>query len=228
MRQLTLDIGLTSGPTLENFLPGRNAQALEHLRLQTGGARPSPVPSYLWGPPACGKTHLLSAVRAGLESRGLPVAWLAPGQGADFVVEQPWAALLIDDAERLSALEQQQAFQGFVQALTPEDGQPRWVLAAGSLPPARLALREDLRTRLGWGVVHELQPLDEAQTRAVLRQRAEARGLVLGDEVLDFLLARFSRDLGSLTQLLEQLDGYALRTRRALTIPLVKAMLQEE
>ena len=75
---------------------------------------------------------------------------------------------------------------------------------------------------------HELQPLDEAQTRAVLRQRAEARGLVLGDEVLDFLLARFSRDLGSLTQLLEQLDGYALRTRRALTIPLVKAMLQEE
>ena len=47
MRQLTLDIGLTSGPTLENFLPGRNAQALEHLRLHTGGARPSPVPSYL-------------------------------------------------------------------------------------------------------------------------------------------------------------------------------------
>lgn len=228
MRQLTLDIGLTSGPTLENFLPGRNAQALEHLRLQTGGARPSPVPSYLWGPPACGKTHLLSAVRAGLESRGLPVAWLAPGQGADFVVEQPWAALLIDDAERLSALEQQQAFQGFVQALTPVDGQPRWVLAAGSLPPARLALREDLRTRLGWGHVFELHPLPDEQGRAALRQAAATRGLALGDEVIDYVLARFSRDLGSLMQLLDHLDRYALQTQRPITIPLIRAMLQNE
>jgi DnaA family protein len=41
------------------------------------------------------------------------------------------------------------------------------------------------------------------------------------------MLSRFSRDLGSLMQLLGQLDAYALQTQRAITIPLLKAMLEE-
>ena len=108
------------------------------------------------------------------------------------------------------------------------DGQPRWVLAAGELPPADLALREDLRTRLGWGHVFALQVLDEPARRAVLRQQADARGVFLGDEVMDFMLNRFSRDLGSLMQLLDHLDHYALQTQRAITIPLIKSMLENE
>ena len=53
-----------------------------------------------------------------------------------------------------------------------------------------------------------------------------ASGVFLGDEVMDFMLTRFSRDLGSLMQLLEQLDGYALQTKRAITVPLLKSMLE--
>jgi DnaA family protein len=102
------------------------------------------------------------------------------------------------------------------------------VLAAGDLPPAGLKLREDLRTRLGWGHVFQLQALTEPERRAVLRQAADARGAFLGDDVMDFMLTRFSRDLGSLMQLLEQLDGYALQTKRAITIPLIKSMLEDE
>ena len=102
------------------------------------------------------------------------------------------------------------------------------MLAAGDLPPAGLKLREDLRTRLGWGHVFQLQALTEPERRAVLRQAADARGVFLGDEVMDFMLTRFSRDLGSLMQLLEQLDGYALQTKRAITIPLIKSMLEDE
>jgi DnaA-homolog protein len=48
----------------------------------------------------------------------------------------------------------------------------------------------------------------------------------LSDEVMDFMLTRFSRDLSSLMQLLDQLDGYALQTQRAVTIPLLKSMLE--
>jgi DnaA family protein len=69
--------------------------------------------------------------------------------------------------------------------------------------------------------------LSEAERRAVLRRAADARGVFLSDEVMDFMLTRFSRDLGSLMQLLEHLDGYALQTQRAITIPLIKAMLQD-
>jgi DnaA family protein len=59
----------------------------------------------------------------------------------------------------------------------------------------------------------------------VLRQQADERGIFLSDEVMDFMLTRFSRDLGSLVQLLDQLDGYALQTQRAITVPLLKSML---
>ncbi|MEY2952644.1 MAG: hypothetical protein RLZZ401_731, partial [Pseudomonadota bacterium] len=102
----------------------------------------------------------------------------------------------------------------------------RGVLAAGDLAPTQLMLREDLRTRLGWGHVFGLQLLSETERRAVLRQQADARGVFLSDEVMDFMLHRFSRDLGSLTQLLDMLDKYALQNKRGITIPLVKAMLE--
>ena len=72
----------------------------------------------------------------------------------------------------------------------------------------------------------QLQLLDETARRAVLRQEADARGVFLGDDVMDYMLKRFSRDLGSLMQLLDMLDGFALRNKRAITIPLLKTMLE--
>ena len=95
------------------------------------------------------------------------------------------------------------------------------------MPPSDLQLREDLRTRLGWGHIFHLQVLSDSERRAVLRQNADERGIFLSDEVMDFMLNRFSRDLGSLVQLLDQLDGYALQTQRAITIPLLKSMLED-
>ena len=59
----------------------------------------------------------------------------------------------------------------------------------------------------------------------MLRLAAEARGLSLSDEVMDFMLSRFSRDLGSLMELLDLMDGYALQTKRGITIPLIKSMM---
>jgi DnaA family protein len=128
----------------------------------------------------------------------------------------------MDDVHIYDAQRQHIAFGWFVQAASLQ----RPVLCAGSSMPVDLLLREDLRTRLGWGHVLGLQPLTEAQTRAALRQAADARGLFLGDEVMDFTLRRFSRDLGTLFALLDELDRYALQTQRAITIPLLKSMLE--
>ena len=90
-----------------------------------------------------------------------------------------------------------------------------------------LPLREDLRSRLGWGVVFALQPLAEAEARAVLRRAADHRGIFLSDEVMDYLLTRFARDLAHLMALLERLDEFALSQKRAVTVPLLKQMLAE-
>jgi DnaA family protein len=100
------------------------------------------------------------------------------------------------------------------------------VLAAGMLPPADLKLRDDLRSRLGWGHVYALQVLSDTERAAVLRLEADARGLFLSDDVMSYMLSRFSRDLSSLMTLLDHLDQYALQTQRAITIPLIKSMLE--
>ena len=85
--------------------------------------------------------------------------------------------------------------------------------ATGASPPARSA-------RLGLRATPEQE--------AVLRRAADERGVFLSDDVMDFMLNRFSRDLSSLMMLLDQLDAYALRTQRAITIPLLKSMLENE
>ena len=228
MKQLALDIGLATDPTLARFFAGPNEAALRHLQLWAGDASTaatrSPVPTYLWGPSGSGKSHLLKSVAHALREQGATVGWLDPSVDEPPEFDERWATVLLDDVQHFTPLQQHAAFNWFVNAQTWQRG----VLAAGEVPPADLRLREDLRTRLGWGHVFQLNTLTEPERRAVLRQEADARGVFLGDEVMDFMLTRFSRDLGSLMLLLEQLDAYALQTRRAITIPLIKAMLESE
>lgn len=228
MKQLALDIGLAPEPSLGSFVPGLNAAAAQHLRLWAAAGSRSPVPIYLWGVTGAGKSHLLRAARQAVQAQGGRVGWLDACSPAHQPFADVWDAVLMDDVHAFDAERQHTAFSWFVQAAAPADGRPRAVLAAGRLPPADLPLREDLRTRMGWGHVFELQPLTEAQARAALQAAARDRGLTLGDDVLDFVLVRFARDLSSLMALLDRLDHYALQTQRAVTIPLVKSMLHNE
>ena len=228
MKQLALDIGLASDLSFDNFFAGPNEAAVSQLQDGSTGASHPSTPTYLWGGEASGKTHLLKAVSAALRGHGASSGWMDASMLEPPEFNDAWSAVILDDCHLYTPARQRAAFNWFVNALATDDGRPRWVVAAGNLPPADLPLREDLRTRLGWGHVFALQALTDAERRAVLWREAHARGLPLGDDVMDFILTRFSRDLGSLMRLLDGLDGHALRTRRAITIPLIKSMLESE
>jgi len=227
MKQLALDIGLAVGPTFDNFFIGPNESALKHLQLWVGDGSNavirSSVPTYLWGDSGSGKTHLLKAVAQALRAQGQSVAWLDATALQPPEFNEDWSVLLLDDVQAYNTLQQHSAFNWFINAQTHQCG----VLVAGELPPADLKLRDDLRSRLGWGHVFQLHLLGEVERRAVLRQAADARGVFLNDEVMDFMLTRFSRDLGSLMELLNLIDGYAMQTKRAITVPLIKAMMED-
>jgi len=101
------------------------------------------------------------------------------------------------------------------------------VLAAGNAPPAQLPLREDLKSRLAWGLVYQVKPLADEERAAYLRAESARRGFKLPDEVISYLLSRMRRDLRSLTSVLDRLDRFSLETKRAVTLPLVREAFKE-
>lgn len=231
MKQLALDIGLVQAPTLDRYFGGPNADALHSITQSVTSIMRThqvPVPTYLWGESGSGKTHLLKAVQELFQAQGAKVGWRDAQSKFAPSFHEDWTVVLLDDVHLYSKSQQAVAFNWFINAMSPANGVQRWVLAAGALPPADLPLRDDLRSRLAWGNVFQLRSLGEEERRAVLRLEADARGVVLGADVMDYMLNRFSRDLGSLMQLLDKLDSYALRTQRAITIPLLRAMLESE
>jgi DnaA family protein len=220
MKQIPLPIGVEPARTFENFLPGANEQALEHLR----SLGPGSAPAYVWGPSGSGKTHLLRAAAQRADDQGLRVGWFGPGDAPPWPHDESWSLIVFDDCDAFDADQQHAAFALFVEAVGA--GVP--VISAGHVPPVDLPLREDLRTRIGWGHVFALQPLREPEVRAALRREADRRGVFLSDDVMDYLLTRFARDLKHLMTQLDRLDDFSLSTKRAITVPLLKQMLNEE
>jgi DnaA family protein len=220
MRQLPLPLAAEPLPSLQNFIGGDNEAALSYLRELV---LPS-APVYLWGPAGCGKSHLLRALALQVTERGQRAASFDRVAGHDQGLPAELSLAVIDECDTLDEPAQASAFRWFVEAATAGVQ----IVAAGRVPPVDLPLREDLRTRLGWGPVFALRPLPEAQIRAALRREADRRGILLADEVTDFLLTRFARDLKHLMSLLDRLDRFALARGRALTVPLLRQMLEEE
>jgi DnaA family protein len=219
MKQIPLALSPDSARTFDTFVAGSNTMALAHLRALAPGS----APIYLWGPSGSGKTHLLQALVQRMQQQGGQVGWFSAADPVPWPLDDGRSLIVFDDCDAFDADQQQSAFALFVDATARGVS----MASAGRLPPVDLPLRDDLRTRLGWGHVLALQPLSDAESRAALRRDADRRGLFLSDEVMDYLLSRFARDLKPLMALLDRLDDYALVNKRAITVPLLKQMLAE-
>ena len=216
VRQIPLAIGPAPQKTFDSFVAGSNAAALAHLRtlLQHAGA-----PVYLWGASGSGKTRLLHAL-----ARGVQAGWFDSATPLPWLFDADWSLIVLDGCEAFDEAQQQSAFALFIEAAS----HGKQVAASGRVPPVDLPLRDDLRTRLGWGDVFAVEPLGEADARAVLRQEADRRGIFVSDDVMSFVMTRFSRDLKHLMALLDRLDEFALAEHRHVTVPLLKKLFEEE
>lgn len=216
MRQLILDIRPDSPPTFGNYLPGSNLEACDALRAAADG-RPTEAVIYLWGPPGAGKTHLLRAVAESAKT-GRRAHYVRAGEP---LPEAPFGLLAVDDVQALGEAGQIALFDRINAA---REGQGV-VVAAGDAAPIRLALRPDLTSRLSWGLVFALLPLDDENKLMAITERAKARGMDLPREVARYLLSHCRRDLPNLLALVDALDAYSLSLKRPVSLALLKSML---
>ena len=195
MKQLLLDIKPPAPATLQNFVVGRNAEALSSLHAAISGNCTSFI--YLWGEKGCGKSHLLSACKA-IDIR------------------------VADDVQLLDNDAQIALFNEYNQ-LKESGG---CLITAGLHAPTQMGLRDDLATRLAWGLVYQLHPLNDEEKAQALKQHALERGMKLPDEVTDYCLRYLRRDLPTLMTTLDALDEWSLVTKKPVTVPMLKMLLQ--
>jgi DnaA family protein len=146
---------------------------------------------------------------------------------ADVLIENNQAPglLCVDDIDHLSEFAQGALFR--LHNLVREASHQH-LITASLAPSSYLQIREDLKTRLVWGLVFQMHALSDSEKLQALHQAAAQRGLQISNEVAPWLLKHFHRDMPSLMSLLEALDNYSLETKRAITLPLLKEMLAQK
>ncbi|MDR1996135.1 DnaA regulatory inactivator Hda [Azonexus sp.] len=214
MRQLLLDLLPDSSPSLDNFVPGGNGETLAALTEWLAATRPD-ASFCLVGEAGSGRSHLLRA-------SGFPYVDADKNPGLLGVKGE--ATLAVDNVDRLDDNGQIALFALFNQ-LKAGGGR---LLTAAIQPPRHLTLREDLRTRLGSGLIYRLQPLSDAEKAAALAAQARERALKLTPEAIDYLMRHAPRDMRTLSALIVALDRYTLEHQRSVTLPLLRELLARE
>ncbi len=227
-RQLALDLASAPPPGLANFVAGRNGECVATLarlaRSDAAGAPGAEAPAgertvYLWGLPGSGKSHLARAFAEHAPARLLD----ASSAPAAFQFDASILRWAVDDVEALDVVRQQALF-ALVNAV--RDAPPAALVVTGGVPPLALPVREDVRSRLGWGLIYELKPLSDDDKATALAHQARARGVTIAADVIPYLLTHASRDMRALLALLDALDRYALERKRPITLPLLREFLQ--
>lgn len=225
--QLPFDFYRNQSATFAAYFPAANAETA--AALQSLAVHPQRQSTYLWGGQGTGKTHLLQALCQAAAEADKSVAYLPIAAAAAYGASiceglEMRDVICIDDVDAVAGEEDWERALFALYNAAQDEG--RTLVMSGRTAPRESAfLLADLRSRLQWCLVYQLQPLSEQQKRALLGERAGQRGLVITDEVAEYVLRRFPRDVGSLCALIERLDQASLSAQRHVTIPFVRELL---
>ncbi len=228
LKQIPLQFGKFQQIEFETFLTETKTELLELIRKIASGEETQHL--YLWGATATGKSHLLQAAckLAGQAQR--QVAYIPLEQILEFKPEMlhdlgMLNLVCVDSLECVSeSIEWQQTLVWLYNELR-DNGHS--MIIAGNASPANIDLSiEDLRSRLNWGLVFQLDIPSDEQKIVILKQLAKKSGFEFPDEVAQYLIQRVERDLHSLVKILNRIDEYSLAEKRKITVPLVRKMLE--
>lgn len=220
MKQLLLDIQPAPPPTLRNFVGGGNGELLETLRNLEGldhGKRSLT----LWGEAGSGKSHLLRAVVADIKAHDSSAVYMdAPT--AEQISQLQSDAVALDNVQQLDEAAQIALFNLFNRFRE----QGKLLLVTCPVAPAQLTVRDDLKTRLAWGMVYQVVSLTDAEKIQALKSHALERGMRLPENVVEYCLRHLRRDLPTLMATLDALDDWSLTSKKPVTIAMIRELVQ--
>lgn len=226
-RQLPLGLQLQASARFSNFLAGPNDELIGQLQHTAGG---SGEPFFLlWGADGSGKSHLLQASchLAADQERTVAYFSLQNISVLDPELLEGWEnyqLVCVDDIHLIAGIPRwEEALFNLYNRIRECRGS--LIVSSTSLPAGHAFGLPDLVSRLSWGLVYQLHPLDDDQRLAALQQRARQRGCEMPAETGRYLLRRLPRDMPALFELLDKLDKASLAAQRKLTVPFVKSVL---
>ncbi len=226
--QLPLSLRWPRRQRFEHFHAGINAPAVAAVR--TLATQPGAPWLYLSGSAGSGKSHLLLAACQAASETGRSAQYLPLKTLRDHAAVIRGVAgsefLALDNLDTLAG--ERDAEHALFDLYNRARAEGTALLFAAESVPAQLPITlPDLRSRLGACTQFALKPLDDTERREVLKSQAALRGIELDDTVLDWLFARYVRDLGALLDLLDRLDQASLAAQRRITVPFLRTFLRE-
>lgn len=225
--QLTLDIQLNLEATLSHFNWAGN-EVLHHQLTRMLCDSDSERILYLWGASGNGKSYLLQSCCHDFDAGSSIYIPLNQFKEYDPVCLEGLDSHQLICVDDIDCIAKDSAWEEALFHLynrVKDNSQSKLIISGHYSPTTSPMGLPDLRSRLAWGIVFQIQDLSDEEKIKTLGRYAESRGIDLSPSVCRYLLAHYSRSMNELLAYLANLDHASLATKRKITIPFVKKHL---
>lgn len=219
MNQIAFDFDEPAYPTFDKLLGTANAELIYILQQEHDQFL------YIWGEAGVGKSHILQAWVGQAVQAGHNALYIDVGNTALTDVAEQADYLAIDQVEKLNTNEQATLFYIFNTFRNSHRGH---LLLSADVPPSKLNLREDLRTRMGFCLAYEVQSLSKEEKIDALTNMAKTRQLNIDPIIYQYLLEHWRQDLNSLISMFNDLANYSIAQGKPITLPLLRRLLKRQ
>jgi chromosomal replication initiator protein len=217
--QQFFDFPITPSFSFDSFVSCEGNVAALRFARRIADPSDSETLLYLYGPSGSGKTHLLRSIAGS----NFPYLSLREQQSPERLAAAFRAAggLVVDDLQDMP--DDPDLRRALWQLFNEFHTSGRTIAMAGATPPRELStMDEHLTSRLLWGLVARLDTSDDTSRRMIIRKVAEDHQIRVPDDVVDYILATTSREVGALITFFHRLYRFSMAEKRRITLPLAR------
>ena len=215
-RQLTLEFEHRTSQSGEDFLVADcNRQAIDWIDAWPHWPAPALV---IVGAAGSGKSHLAAVFAAHSGARLINANEF---EQAAFDVAND---LIIEDVDRILSPDLEQPLLHVYNAAKEASHR---ILMTAATPPARWGgTLPDLRSRMNAAISVEIGPPEDTLITALLVKMFADRQVHVSSDVITYAASRMERSFLAARQIVEHADRLALATKKKITVPLIKQVLE--